>query len=138
MNDELLASIRLQVAEHDVKAVQLWFTDILGELEMVEIHDGEFAAVLERGLLEGETLGLHDNAGADIVDVPHWSTFRIAPRPKGHEKTAHVFCTLSSLGFVAYKELSPAHVAPTKGRAERTEVAPLTMQLPQEERELAV
>ena len=99
MRNELLASIRLQIAEHDVKRIQLWFTDILGELEMVEIHDGEFARVLERGLLDSEALDLRTNAGTDIVALPHWSTFRVAVQPQNHGKTAHVFCTLSSLGF---------------------------------------
>jgi glutamine synthetase len=99
MKNELLASIRLQVADHDVKRIQLWFTDVLGELEMVEIHDQDFAGVFDNGMLEAGALDLRDSGGADIVALPHWSTFRIAPQRRGHAKTAHVFCSLSSLGF---------------------------------------
>lgn len=102
MTNELLATIRLQIAEHDVKRLQLWFTDVLGDLEMVEIDDGDFARVFEHGMLDAEALGLRDNAAADIVAVPHWSTFKIARLPHDHEKTAHVFCSLNSLGFGAY------------------------------------
>ena len=99
MKNELLASIRLQVAEHDVKALQLWFTDIIGELEMVEIHDQAFDDVFDSGVLDAGALDLRDNAGSDIVALPHWSTFRIAPQRSDRAKTAHVFCSLSSLGF---------------------------------------
>ena len=73
MNEEPQATIRRQVAERAVERAQLWFTDDIGELEMVEIPSSR----------------------------PDWSTFKILQGVRGTGKTAAVFCSLTSMGFVA-------------------------------------
>ena len=60
------------------------------------------------GLLDGEatpndpsTGGYGHSAWSDIVAVPNWSTFKILQGVRGTGKTAAVFCSLTSMGFVA-------------------------------------
>ena len=54
MDHERQASIRKLVADEQVKHIQLWFTDILGNLKMVEIPDRQLDSVVftpaDRGL----------------------------------------------------------------------------------------
>jgi glutamine synthetase len=103
MNEEPQATIRRQVAERAVERAQLWFTDDIGELEMVEIPSSRLD-----GLLDGEatpnnpsTGGYGRSAGSDIVAVPDWSTFKILPGGAWHGQAAAVFCSLTSMCFVA-------------------------------------
>ena len=103
MNNALQASIRRQVADHDVRHIQLWFTDHMGELEMVEIPGSRIDSLLSKGALpnDSSTTGLGVSAGADIVAVPDWSTFRVVPGTPERGRIARVFCNLTSLGFCA-------------------------------------
>jgi len=104
MNNGLQAKIRQQVADCDVTHVQLWFTDHIGELEMVEIPSSRFEGLLTSGSLpsDSQTEGFGIGAGADIVAVPDWSTFEVARGSRNHERRARVFCSLTSQGFVAF------------------------------------
>ncbi len=55
MNNALQASIRQQVADHDVRQIQLWFTDHMGELEMVEIPGSRLDGLLKSGALANDS-----------------------------------------------------------------------------------
>ncbi len=103
MNNALQANIRRQVAVHDVRHIQLWFTDHMGELDMVEIPGSRLDGLLQSGALpnDSSTAGFGVSSGADIVAVPDWTTFRIMPGRPARGRTARVFCSLSSLGFYA-------------------------------------
>lgn len=94
MNDELQARIRREVADQNVKHIQLWFTDILGSLKMVEIPDRQLDSVLESGApFDGSSItGYAEIEESDIVAMPDWTTFKILPWAQGQEKTAFVFC----------------------------------------------
>lgn len=102
MNNELPTSIRSLVADEDVNDLQLWFTDILGELEMVKIAGSQVAALLKRGVLpnDSSTSGFGRSAGADIVAVPDWSTFTVLPAAGPDKRSAAVFCNLDSMGLL--------------------------------------
>jgi glutamine synthetase len=101
MKNALQAKIRRQVADHDVKHIQLWFTDHIGELEMVEIPGHRLDELLENGALanDSSTSGFGASAGADIVAVPDWSSFKILAASYRDDTTAAVFCSLTSMGF---------------------------------------
>jgi glutamine synthetase len=47
MDNERQATIRKLVADEHVKHIQLWFTDILGNLKMVEVPDRQLDSVIE-------------------------------------------------------------------------------------------
>ena len=105
MNDELQASIRRLVADQNVKHIQLWFTDILGNLKMVEIPDIQLDSVLESGApFDGSSItGYAEIEESDIVAMPDWSTFKILPWSQNQEKTAFVFCDILSRDFQPYE-----------------------------------
>lgn len=103
MNSELQAKVRRQAAAYHVERLQLWFTDHIGELEMVEIPAQRLDELLQSGALpnDSSTSGFGASAGADIIAVPDWSTFRIMPPACQQGTLATVFCNLDSLGFDA-------------------------------------
>ena len=82
------------VADGNVKHIQLWFTDILGSLKMVEVPDRQLDSVLESGApFDGSSItGYAEIEESDIVAMPDWGTFKILPWSQGSERTAFVFC----------------------------------------------
>jgi glutamine synthetase len=105
MNDELQARIRRQVADQNVKHIQLWFTDILGNLKMVEIPDRQLPNVLESGApFDGSSItGYAEIEESDIVAMPDWSTFQVLPWSQNQEKTAFVFCDVLDRTYQPYE-----------------------------------
>jgi glutamine synthetase len=105
MNDELQARIRRQVADQNVKHIQLWFTDILGNLKMVEIPDRQLDAVLESGApFDGSSItGYAEIEESDIVAMPDWTTFQVLPWSQNQEKTAFVFCDVLNRDYEPYE-----------------------------------
>ena len=49
MSTERQATISKIVKEENVKHIQLWFTDILGNLKKVEVPDRQLHTILESG-----------------------------------------------------------------------------------------
>ena len=94
MDHERQASIRKLVADEQVKHIQLWFTDILGNLKMVEIPDRQLDSVIESGAaFDGSSItGYAEIEESDIVAMPDWDTFKLLPWSQNHEKTGFVFC----------------------------------------------
>jgi len=105
MNDELQARIRRQVADQNVKHVQLWFTDILGNLKMVEIPDRQLDSVLESGApFDGSSItGYAEIEESDIVAMPDWTSFQILPWSQTQEKTAFVFCDVLDRNYQPFE-----------------------------------
>ena len=94
MSTDYQAAIRKVVADDNVKHIQLWFTDILGNLKMVEIPDRQLDSVIESGAaFDGSSIsGYAEIEESDIVAMPHWDTFHVLPWAQGSERTAFVFC----------------------------------------------
>ena len=105
MNDELRASIRRQVADQNIKHIQLWFTDILGSLKMVEIPDVQLESVLATGApFDGSSItGYAEVEESDIVAMPDWATFKVLPWPQNDENTAFVFCDILNRDYRPYE-----------------------------------
>ena len=91
---ERQAAIRKPVLDEDVKHIQLWFTDILGSLKMVEIPGRQLPSVIESGAaFDGSSIdGYADIEESDIVAMPDWDTLRVLPWAHRDERTAFVFC----------------------------------------------
>jgi len=96
MNTERQAAVRKLVADENVKHVQLWFTDILGNLKMVEIPDRQLDTVLESGApFDGSSIsGYAEVEESDIIAMPDWDTLTVLPWAQGSERTAFVFCNV--------------------------------------------
>ena len=105
MTNELQARIRKQVADENVKHIQLWFTDILGSLKMVEIPDIQLDSVIESGApFDGSSIsGYAEIEESDIVAMPDWKTFTILPWSQNHEKTAFVFCDVLNRDYQPFE-----------------------------------
>jgi glutamine synthetase len=102
---ELQARIETLVADENVKHIQLWFTDILGNLKMVEIPDRQLHNVMESGApFDGSSIsGYAEIEESDIVAMPDWDTFTILPWAQGGERTAFVFCDILNRDFKPFE-----------------------------------
>src|SRR5512147_2325785 len=98
----LPTSIRSLVTSQSVTELQLWYTDELGDLEIVTLTGDDLNDLLERGVAHGdpERGGYTISYGADIVAVPDWQTFRVLPSSHHGPSVAAVFCCLESTGLV--------------------------------------
>jgi glutamine synthetase len=105
MSTEHQATIRKIVADENVKHIQLWFTDILGNLKMVEIPDRQLDNVLESGApFDGSSItGYAEIEESDIVAMPDWSTFKVLPWSQGSERTAFVFCDVLDRNYQPFE-----------------------------------
>lgn len=105
MTSERQASIARLVKEERVKHIQLWFTDILGSLKMVEIPDRQLESVLQSGApFDGSSItGYAEIEESDIVAMPDWDTFTLLPWSQASEKTAFVFCDILDRNFVPFE-----------------------------------
>jgi glutamine synthetase len=94
MNDQRRAAIEKLVKDENVKHIQLWFTDILGNLKMVEIPGRQLPSVMESGApFDGSSIsGYAEVEESDIIAMPDWDTVRVLPWALGNERTAFVFC----------------------------------------------
>jgi glutamine synthetase len=105
MNSERQARIAKLVADERVKHIQLWFTDILGNLKMVEIPDRQLDSVLQSGApFDGSSItGYAEIEESDIVAMPDWDTFTLLPWSQASEKTAFVFCDVLDRNFAPFE-----------------------------------
>jgi glutamine synthetase len=93
------------VKDENVKHIQLWFTDILGNLKMVEIPDRQLPSVIESGAaFDGSSIsGYAEIEESDIVAMPDWSTFKVLPWAQGSERTAFVFCDVLDRNYKPFE-----------------------------------
>jgi glutamine synthetase len=105
MSTDDQAAIRKVVADENVKHIQLWFTDILGNLKMVEVPDRQLDSVIESGAaFDGSSIsGYAEIEESDIVAMPDWSTFHVLPWSQGSERTAFVFCDVLDRNYKPFE-----------------------------------
>ncbi len=103
--DQKKKEIAKLVEEQRVKHIQLWFTDVLGNLKMVEIPEVQLPSVLKGGTpFDGSSIsGYAEVEESDIVAMPDWDTFRILPWSSEDEKTGYVFCDILDRDFTPFK-----------------------------------
>jgi len=82
------------VEDECVKHIQLWFTDILGDLKMLEVPHRQLPSVLESGAaFDGSSIsGYAETEESDIIAMPDWGTLAVLPWEQDGERTAFVFC----------------------------------------------
>ncbi|MCE5253250.1 MAG: glutamine synthetase family protein [Actinomycetia bacterium] len=85
-----------KIAEHDVKFIRLWFTDVLGFLKSLAMTPRELEASLYEGTgFDGSSIeGFARIQESDMIAMPDPSTFAILPNMAEHERTAFMFCDI--------------------------------------------
>jgi glutamine synthetase len=84
------------VKEKKVKAIQLWFTDILGFLKTVSITIRELPGALEDGIgFDGSSIeGFARIEESDIIAKPDPATFQILPWKPSRQAVGRMFCDI--------------------------------------------
>ena len=82
------------VKEKKIKNIQLWFTDILGNLKCCSITDDELDEILEHGKgFDGSSVaGFAEAEESDILAKPDISTFQILPWEGKEFPVGRMFC----------------------------------------------
>ena len=105
MSNERQTAIKKLVADENVKHIQLWFTDILGNLKMVEVPDRQLDNVLEDGApFDGSSItGYAEIEESDIVAMPDLDTLKVLPWSQSSERTAFVFCDVLDRNYKPFE-----------------------------------
>lgn len=87
--------------EHNVKFIEMWFTDILGQLKSYAVPVSELEAAIDCGLgFDGSSVeGYARIDESDMMTVPDLDTFQILPwRPREDVPLARMFCDIYKPG----------------------------------------
>ena len=103
--------VKALVAEHDIRFLRFWFTDILGQLKSFSINAEELDDAFERGIgFDGSSItGFNAIEESDMVAVPDPSTFAVLPWRPGEQGVARMFCDIRTPEGTPY-EGDPRHV----------------------------
>src|SRR5512137_1925173 len=83
--------------EHNVKFVELWFTDILGQLKSYAIPVSELGSAIDNGLgFDGSSVQRYARIDeSDMMSLPHLDTFQLLPwRPRKDVCLARMICDI--------------------------------------------
>lgn len=89
--------VLMMAKEHEVKFIQLWFTDILGNLKDFAITVEELEGAMELGMgFDGSSIqGFARIDESDMVAVPDPDTWRLLPwKPGENHAVARMFCDI--------------------------------------------
>jgi glutamine synthetase len=99
--EEGKAYVLKMAKEHDVKFINLWFTDILGVLKSFAITVEELEGAMENGMgFDGSSIeGFARIDESDMVAMPDPDTFKLLPwRPREHRAVGRMFCDVLKPG----------------------------------------
>jgi len=99
--EEAKAYVLKMAKEHDVKFINLWFTDILGVLKSFAITVEELEGAMENGMgFDGSSIaGFARIDESDMVAMPDPDTFKLLPwRPREHRAVGRMFCDVLKPG----------------------------------------
>ncbi len=98
MNDRIKTKEDLMrfIGEHDVKIVNLWFTDILGMLKSFGITPSQLKEALDEGLgFDGSSVeGFARIYESDLIAVPDITTFQVLPWKIDGHLHARMMCDI--------------------------------------------
>ncbi|MCW3010441.1 MAG: glutamine synthetase [Solirubrobacterales bacterium] len=103
--------VKALVADHDIRFLRLWFTDILGQLKSFSINAEELGDAFARGIgFDGSSItGFNAIEESDMVAVPDPSTFAVLPWRPEEQGVARMFCDIRTPEGTPY-EGDPRHV----------------------------
>lgn len=84
------------VKKQRISNIQLWFTDILGNLKCCAITDDELESAIDHGKgFDGSSVtGYAEAEESDILAKPDLATFKIVPWESKKEPVARMFCDI--------------------------------------------
>ncbi|MFA5078733.1 MAG: glutamine synthetase family protein [Dehalococcoidia bacterium] len=94
--DEAVEYVLKMAKEHDIKFINLWFTDILGFLKSFSITIEELERAMEEGMgFDGSSIeGYARIDESDMIAMPDPDTFQLLPwRPK-EQSVGRMFCDI--------------------------------------------
>ena len=93
--EEILKAVETE----DVNGIDLWFTDITGEVKSVTLPVSRLAHVLEHGAhFDGSALdGFARVAESDMLLIPDLRTFLVLPWKSGGDTVARLICTIHTI-----------------------------------------
>ena len=102
---ESAEEVRAVVAEHGVRFIRLWFTDVLGQLKSFSINASELDDALEGGMgFDGSSItGFNPIEESDMIAMPDPSTFTILPWRPEEKPTGRMFCDIQVPGGEPYE-----------------------------------
>src|SRR5271154_7127219 len=98
--------IKAFVAEHEIRFIRFWFTDILGQLKSFSINVAELDDAFEAGMgFDGSSItGFNPIEESDMIAMPDPSTFALIPwRPEEGNAVARMFCDIRVPGGGPYE-----------------------------------
>ena len=103
--------VKALVAEHDIRFLRFWFTDILGQLKSFSINAEELDDAFDRGIgFDGSSItGFNAIEESDMVAAPDPATFAVLPWRPDEQGVARMFCDIRTPEGTAY-EGDPRHV----------------------------
>src|SRR6187397_979989 len=90
------ADVKAIVAEHDIRFIRFWFTDILGQLKSFSINAAELDDAFEGGMgFDGSSItGFNAIEESDMIAMPDPSTFSVLPWRPDEQGVARMFCDI--------------------------------------------
>src|SRR5271169_1967724 len=103
--------IKAFVAEHEIRFIRFWFTDILGQLKSFSINVAELDDAFEAGMgFDGSSItGFNAIEESDMIAMPDASTFSLLPWRPTDTGVARMFCDIVTPERNPY-EGDPRHV----------------------------
>ncbi len=92
--------------EHNVKFVEMWFTDIVGMLKSYAIPVSELEGAIDNGLgFDGSSIeGFARIDESDMMSIPDLDTFQLLPwKPREDVALARMFCDICKPGGEAFE-----------------------------------
>jgi glutamine synthetase len=91
-------AIKSAIDQHDIRFVDLWFTDIIGMVKSVTLPVSQLSQVLNHGAhIDGSSIdGFARVAESDMVVVPDLETFAVLPWHQDAERTARLICNVQT------------------------------------------
>jgi glutamine synthetase len=88
--------VKALVAEHDLRFIRFWFTDILGQLKSFSINKDELDDAFEGGMgFDGSSItGFNAIEESDMIAQPDPTTFAILPWRPDESGVGRVFCDI--------------------------------------------
>lgn len=90
------AEIKEIIKKEDIRYIQCWFTDVLGNLKSFTINPGEIDEAIEEGMgFDGSSIeGFARIEESDLIAKPDLDTFSIIPWTENGKKTARFICDI--------------------------------------------
>ncbi len=103
--------VKALVAEHEIRFIRFWFTDILGQLKSFSINAAELDDAFEAGMgFDGSSItGFNAIEESDMIAMPDPSTFAVLPWRPEEQGVGRMFCDVVTPERTPY-EGDPRHV----------------------------